>query len=276
MVPALYFGGALAQFGLAFGGFGMIFVWVFTLNADIASLWQFSGAVQTVGGYVDRSVETSFSEGGGQGSRGTPVYEIRFRFQHPDGARHNGVCYRTGWNPVPNQAVSVEFPQGEPEFARIVRTRRKPMGLFGLMPVVFPAIGFGMVAGGLVRGRKAHRMLREGRLAAGTLVAKEATNTRVNDQTVYELSFEFLDDQGEEHIASVKTHLTRKLEDDESELLLYDTARPTRAVLLDALPGSPRIDRNGRLRGQLRRGILSMFLPTVVVAGHTIAAIVLL
>ena len=62
MIPTLYVGWPLAQFGWAFGGVGLIFVWVFTLNADIASLWQFRGQLETVDGYVERVKETNFSE----------------------------------------------------------------------------------------------------------------------------------------------------------------------------------------------------------------------
>ena len=275
MIPAMYLGWPLAQFGWAFGGFGLVFVWVFTLNADVASLWQFSGSLETVDGYVERVTETNFSEGGGEHSKGTPVYEIHFRFEYPQGVQQQGVCYRTGWNPSPNEKVDVEFPRDKPETSRIVGTRRKPMGVFGLMPVIFPAIGFAMVIAGLVRGRRAHRLLGKGRLAAGTLVAKEATNTRVNNQTVYKLSFEFLDDRGERHTASARTHRSRKLEDNDSELLLYDENRPNQAVMMDNLPGSPRIDSQGYLRGQPRRAVLCMLLPVIVVVGHTIAAIML-
>lgn len=275
MIPTLYLGGLLAQFGWVFVGFGLIFVWAFTLNADIASLWQFSGQLETVNGYVEHVSETKISEGGGEHSKGTPVYEIHFRFEYPQGAQQQGVCYRTGWNPSPNEKVDVEFPKDKPDISRIVGTRRKPMGLFGLIPVIFPAIGFAMVMAGLVRGRKAHRLLRDGRLAAGALVAKEATNTRVNNQTVYRLSFEFQDDSGQRHTASARTHRPRTLEDNDSELLLYDENQPSKAVMMDNLPGSPRIDSQGYLRGRSRRAVLCMLLPVIVIVGHTIAAIIL-
>ncbi|MCI5137665.1 MAG: hypothetical protein D3922_04445 [Candidatus Electrothrix sp. AR1] len=56
----IFFGGFANQFGWIFFGFGMIFFWIFALNADVSFL-LFSGERVTVQGMVTDSRETSAS-----------------------------------------------------------------------------------------------------------------------------------------------------------------------------------------------------------------------
>ena len=147
IVPPLYFGGFAGPFGWFFFGFGMIFVWIFTLNASFADLWQFSGNVQIAKGAVVSSSATNFSVGGSSSSSsrnsGTPVYEITFEFKDLNDNDVTGTCYRTGWNPSPGQSVDVQFVASQPETARIVGTRTAVMEWWvGLFPIIFPLVGF--------------------------------------------------------------------------------------------------------------------------------------
>jgi len=275
LLPPLYFGGVFAQLGWFFFGFGMIFVWVFTRNADITYLWDFSGQLQTVDGFVINSEETNFSEGGTEHSKGTSVCRIRYRFVDKDGIEHRAECYKKGWNPQTSTHVIIEYREDRPEISRIQGTRRRPVGLIGLFLVIFPIIGAVLAATGLRRGRKAHSLLRFGHLTTGRLVEKSGTTTQINGQIVYKLTFEFTDDLGESHRVAAKTHETAKLEDEESERLLYDPYKPTYAVLIDNLPGSPAIDEHGYLCSRPSRAILSLLLPAISLIGHTITAVIL-
>ena len=65
---------------------------------------------------------------------------------------------------------------------------------------------------------------------------QEATNTKINKQTVYKLFFEFTANDGKTYQVVAKTHKTHRLLDEELEALVYDPANPSNAVVLDALP----------------------------------------
>ncbi len=270
--PSLYFGGIVAQMGWFFFGFGMVFVWIFVLNSDIAALWQFSGPIQTVDGSVTATHETSYSEGGDEDTDGTPIYEIAYRFTDETGVMHDGVCYRVGWGPSPGKPVKVEYPAGRPELSRIEHTRRKPFGWFVVFTLIFPVIGLCMAAPRLACGPRISRLLRWGRLGAGDLVDKAITPVTVNNCRVYKLTFEFTDIAGRIHRAATKTHEVERLEDDASELLLYDPMRPGRAVFLDNLPGRAQIDDHGYLIGLGMRGLAVLALPVVSVVAHAVVA----
>lgn len=262
-------GGFFTQFGCFFLGFGMIFVWAFTLNADLTGWYQFRGRLETAKGTVLHSEATSFSVGGSEHRKGTPVYANHYSFLGSDRIEYEGVSYQKGRGLQKDQTVEVEYPQGKPETSRIRGMRSSPMGLWGLMPVIFPLFGICFIIVGLRKGVRANRLLTIGQQAAGRLESKVATSTRINNRLVYKLTFEFTTPDGNTHEAIGKTHMPEKLEDEAEEPLLYDPLRPSYAVMLDALPGSPRIDEYGNIRaGSAGAALLCLVLPVVTVLGH--------
>ncbi len=267
----LLFGGFLNQFGWIFFGFGMVFVWGFALQADLTSWHLFRGRLETCEGTVTASKKTSFREGGSKRRRGTPVYANHYSFTDSAGAEHQGVSYKTGVRLNAGDKVTVEYLAARPEISRIKGMRRKPVGLWGLLVVLFPLVGACLVILGIRRGLRAGRLLRFGEQTTGRLKSKTPTNTKVNDQQVYKLVFDFEGCDGARYEASAKTHRPEKLEDEQDEPLLYDPMYPSRAVMLDALPGSPRIDQSGSIRAGSPLSVASCaFIPAATLIGHGI------
>jgi hypothetical protein len=83
--------------------------------------------------------------------------------------------------------------------------------------------------------------------ASRRLVDKQPTNTQINKQTVYKLTFEYTDESGATHRMTDKTHVTQLVEDEETERLFYDPRRPGHGKLVDLLPGRPIIADDGRI-----------------------------
>lgn len=268
----ILFGGFVSQFGWAFFGFGMVFFWIFALNADLLGWYFFSGELETAKGVVTRSEETRASEGGSEHSEGTPVYKNHYRFTYGEW-EYEGSSYATGRRKEAGKAVTIEFPRGDPERSRIRGMRTAVFGPMAALAAIFPAVGLCFIVAGLRKGRKAMRLLVHGKQGVGTLKSKEATGTQMNDQMVYKLTFEFVADDGRTYEAVAKTHQTHELEDDAEEPLLYDPIRPAYATMLDHLPGSPRIDANGSVQtDSAGRSLAVLFLPIISIAGHGIWA----
>ena len=119
---------------------------------------------------------------------------------------------------------------------------------------------------------KARRVLENGLLAYGNLVGKEATNTEVNDQTVYKLIFEFTAEDGRPYRAEHRTHRTEDLEDDDEEALVYDPRHPYDNVLVDGLPGRVSIAPDGSY--DTGRSVAKLLLlPGLVSIGNIIYAL---
>ncbi|MBE0536958.1 MAG: DUF3592 domain-containing protein [Phycisphaerae bacterium] len=259
----LLFGGFSGQFGWFFFGFGMIFVWLFTCSADLTGWYIFRGDLETAPGRITASRQTRMSV------NDNPVWEYAYTFTAPDGQTCEGTSCKTGGGDRANGKVQIEFPKGRPQTSRIHGMSRKPMGLFGLFPVLFPAVGLCFIASATAKGTKGIRLLRDGHPGAGRLIAKEPTNTKINDQTVYRLTFEFTSLDGRKYNASAKTHLPAILEDEPEEPLLYDPSDPACAVMLDDLPGAPRIDEYGQVRTAAPLAALkAVIIPAAAIIGH--------
>lgn len=254
---SLLFGGWLNQLGWGLVGFGGIFGWIFASNADVSSLIYFRGEVLSVAGTVTGVEKTNFSVGGGSRggrSRGNskPIYEVRYRYTPTADIPREGKSYfihsSMSTTPDVKPDVVVEYPADRPDISRIKGMRRKPFhGALALIAAV-PIIGLLMGLRGLQCGLVNCGLLRRGRPALGRLIHKRKTGASVNKQRVWALTFEYQDDNGQMNETVVKTHQKELLTDEASERLLYDPGHPSRAVLLDSLPGTPGLDGMGNIQ----------------------------
>jgi len=261
------FGGWESWFGWLFFGLGLIFFWIFTLNADVSFLTM-RGNLKSAEGVLSRSERTKASEGGTNRSKRTPIYANYYSFNY-DGKRFKGVSYATGGQLRSGAPVMVEFVAGNPTISRIKGMRRAAFGPGGLVAVIFPSIGLGFLLFGMKKGFKAARLLSDGVLAYGTLKSKTDTATQYNRKSVCKMVFDFPTEDGQIHQITTRTSEPEKLEDDKLEPLLYRRCRPSEAITLDDLPGSPQIDEMGRLKGGSIKGFFgALAFPALTLLGH--------
>lgn len=266
----LLFGGFVHQFGWIFFGFGMIFVWVFGMNTDPLARIAFFGELEKVPGRIYERTRTNASIGGNDHRKGRPIFRYRHAFTHQD-QNYTGESYSTSQLKSNGTEVTIEFPPGQPERSRIIGMRTAIFPDFVLFVFLFPIVGLCLVFFGFRAGWKASHLLKIGECTTGILVNKEATDTRINQQTVFKLTFEFQTNLGQTQQVSAKTHEPHKLEDNKSELLFYDPAFPAKATLLDHLPGAIEISQDGQIltAPSLFPGSL-LILPTLSIIGHSI------
>ena len=72
--------------------------------------------------------------------------------------------------------------------------------------------------------------------AEGKLLEAVPTNVLVNEQPVYNLTFEFMAGQKSTEKCSVRSHLIRNISNEHKEKLIYDPRKPSNAVIIDTLP----------------------------------------
>jgi len=259
---SLLLGGPLSFFGWVFFGFGMIFVLAFGLPENVAAIFWSLQPQQTATGIATDSRSTGASE------NRRKVYENRFSFTAADGRIHHGRSYATGTEVQAGDPVTVEYPAASPTHATIQGMRRTTFGPAVLLVTIFPGLGLIFVLFGIVQGSRACYLLANGRLAMGTKKSKERTNAQINRQYVYRMTFEFTGDDGQTYQASANTVDTSVLEDEAQEALVFDPQRPTRAVMLDSLPGSPEFDDTGNIQPKgLRAWLGAVVLPALVMTG---------
>lgn len=262
-------GGMVSQMGWIFLGFGLVFVWVFAVNVDFSGPLRLITRQVETRGQVTAVEDTGFSEGGDDNTPGTPIYRIVYRFAGPGGRTLEGASFSVGTGVQPGDLVRVEYAASNPETSRILGLRQAPIPLAGLFVLIFPLIGLVMVVFSLMEGIKAIQLLHGGVLAQATLLSAEPTSMSVNHRPVVRLTFDFTDADGGLHEIASRTTYPELLQDQQTETVLYDPRRPDYAVMLDSLPGAPRLTSDGSLEIDAPQSAYALIIvPALTVIGH--------
>lgn len=264
----LLLGGPYNFFGWLWLLFCTVFVWAFGAQTSLNGLHFLLRTTETASGMVTVIEGTHATE------NETPVYANYYTFRvEALETEFYGISYTTGQTFSLNQDVTVEYVSDNPSLSRLegARTGMFSPWVFCFLGL-FEAVGLGFVGIGLKAGLKANQLLSRGQPALGRLVAKTPTGTRINKQTVYKLTFEFTAADGQRYRAEACSHQPYDLEDEAQEELLYDPGQPSRAVLLDNLPGAPEIDQSGQVHlTRYQRPHLVFILPALVLMANAIA-----
>lgn len=200
------FGGPFSQIGWLFFGFGLIFFWVFVLQSEAVTWWKFTGQLATAPGIVTGMRDTRAYEGGSDNERGMPIYAIDYTFTPPGSDRPvNGTSYILGAGTASGMQVTVEYRPGHPQTSRIQGMRSAVFDWPIIFVTIFPAVGFALMIGRLLKGWRAINMMKYGLPAMGTLVSVETTGVEVNDRPVYRMNFRFTAANGQQYTAKLKT-----------------------------------------------------------------------
>ena len=247
-----------AQIGWAIFGFGMLFFWSFAGNVDLSFI-NFRNSSGRAVGKVTRVEETHASEGHQAIRANHYEYSVA-------GQPFEGKSYSLGSAPSPGEEVTVEYDEDHPQRSRIEGMRRGQFGAMVMIVTIFPAVGLVLLIPAMRIGRKRNRLLREGILTTGKCIDRRPTNVRINNQPLWEVVFEFFDRNGQRRECSARAVDTTRLEDEESEALLYDPNDPSQAYVIDEAPARPTFDLNGDMQGKLSRAIVLSILPGIVIA----------
>jgi Protein of unknown function (DUF3592) len=258
------FGGAFSQFGWLFLGFGMIFVWGFGSFADFGPLKVWSGPWRPAEGVITGSRALNMTVNDRR------VYGHTYLFVTPDGRQHAGESKATGGTLELGRAVAIEYRERDPSVSRIrgLGGGAVPLWVLGFI-LIFPGVGLGFLVPGLARGVKANHLLAQGQVGEATQKSMRPTNTRINNQMVYELTFEFVADNGGTYHVKTRTERPERLQDQRQEPVLYDRLSPACAVMRDGLPAEVRVGPSGQLESPpLRRVLAALAIPAITLIGH--------
>jgi hypothetical protein len=254
------------QAGWGVFGFGMIFVWVFTLNADLSFL-DFRGEHYKVLGKVTDVRSTGASENHQQ------IYAHHYEYSVA-GSSFNSTSYAKGNTLDSGTPVTVEYDPANPSKSRIEGMRRGQFSPAVLFVVIFPLVGLAILIPSTIWGRRRNHLLENGIFTTGKLLGRRPTNMTVNKRPVIELVFEFTTRDGRRCEATARTTNPQKLEDEAQEPLLYDPENPEKACLLDEAPARPKVEMNGQFAGRPTAALFALVIPTLVIVIHGMIALI--
>lgn len=260
---AIIFGGTLQQMGWAFGGFGMIFFWVFVMNSEARYLLAFDGEWVAADGIIN-NISTTNSE---VNDRVIFAYDFTYNVK---GRVLEGTSYGPSSREYEvNSPVAVEYKSRNPKRVRINKMSSSIFPLGVIFVCIFPIIGFSFVFIGLYYNLKALRMFVYGKFTKGTLLNKIPTNTQINNQTVFKYEFEF-EVAGQKHIAKCRTHQGWKVEDEEMEIILYEPNHPENSIVYDSVAAAPEINPRGELEPVKPFRLSMLILPLLAITVNAV------
>jgi hypothetical protein len=222
------FGGATFLIGFIFLAMGLLFVFIFGSLADFSSM-TFSDSTPTTSAIIKR-----ITDGAGT-VNDRPVLCYTYNY-YVGNKKYTGYSYSETALLEIGDTVEVQYKKEEPVKSRIPGMRLSAFPAWVLLIILpFVLIGAGFSGYNIYKGIQNIKILSVGKTGLGKLLYKNPTGTRINNRTVYELTFEFkVGDKSYQAIA--KSHTPEKLEDEHEEMLVYNPQFPEEAVMLDSLP----------------------------------------
>lgn len=165
------------------------------------------------------------------------IYKFDYTFTDKSGESICGHSYSTNSTLKPGDKVTIEYEADKSKYSVIKNMRSSEFPIWVMFLVlIFPTIGIGFLISNFIKAKKNLNILSNGILTTGKFISKIATTTKINNQTVYRVTFEFNDTQKIPRRAEVKTHHPYKLQDEAQEPVVYLPEQPENAVMLDVLP----------------------------------------
>jgi hypothetical protein len=231
----LLFGWRRTQWSLIVAGFLTLTLWSSAPNVDWG-LIGFDGPTDRYLGEVV-SMEPSGSPTREHGQH----YRVIFTYEH-DGRIESGTAFAGNHQLQEGYKVYVDVPRGHHEYAEVVGLGRPGMDHQTFFVLVVLALGvLGYVAATLVARRRVVRLVAHGRLAEGRLTSITSGWWHSPRDPVWKVHVVYEDAFGRGHGVVQPTLDLGSVAHGVPVSVVHDPDVPTRAVVLDVLPGEPRV-----------------------------------
>lgn len=240
----LFFGDKASQLGWFLVALGSVFFWTVAVNSEARLLFE------------ERNVEWASKPGIILAADSTAGFEGKqriWRYEHSfavEGHRFLGESFSVGKKFDALQTVHIRYDAANPANNYIIGLRRKAFSSRADWFLLVPLIGFLLLVLRVRHNLRIIRLLKIGDFTRGKLTHKYPTGETVKEggtvMPEFRYSFAF-EHNGEPYLAHCRTHETNKVEDEETEIILFDRYRPTFNLVFDAVPNIPHISESGHL-----------------------------
>jgi hypothetical protein len=252
-----------SQAGWALLAIGSIVIWTSVVKSEIRYWFQENtlqweekaGVILTAeeSGYVDNRI---------------PVWRYEYSFAIA-GKRYRGESYSVGKKFDFGQIAFIRYNPEQPTTNCIIGLRRSPYSWRMNLLLFIPALGLFLIIAPISYNRKAVRLLEIGDFIRGTLLSKELTKHSVRSggilKPVFRYRFQFVHG-GVIYLASCETFRSDQVEDEQSEIILYDKFNPSNNMVYDSVPNMPTIGGDGRMLPLDKEKSVYFFLPVFTIA----------
>ena len=218
--------------GFLFAIVGLTFVIFYSFKLNWKILLAGKNDFTSTTAYITGSDETQYT------TDENILFEYHYRYSVGGNNENMGSFLEFAGSYEVGQEIQIEYLKDSPDVSRIEGRDRRNFdqimflagigGILGSFLFLYPSIR---------KTRRERKILIAGRPAIGKLIHAEPTNMKVNEQTVYKLTYEYSTGSNKSQKFSVRSHMIRNLSEEHTENIVYDPGKPSRAVIVDTLPG---------------------------------------
>lgn len=259
----LLFGDFISQTGWALLAAGSVFFWTTAVNSEVKIKWQEHTVEWQEKAGVILAADSLDAQEGGQ-----HIWKYRHSFAL-EGRRFLGESYSVGKKFDAGQIAYIRYDASRPGVNNIIGLRRSPYSWRVNLLLLIPALGGVFVLYPLRQNLRFLRLLKIGDFARGRLVEKNTTGRSLrrggSEHPVLKYRFEF-QHNGALFNATCQTSHTNLVEDESTEIILFDRYHPIRNLVFDAVPNAPVISEDGKLKKSPPERCWVLFFPAFTVA----------
>lgn len=226
------FGRSSFTIGFLFTLIGLAFVLFFSFQLNWKIILAGKNDLIQSQAYITGFSETPYSV------NDNSLSEYRYRYFVEGENPHSGLFLEYAGSYQTGQQIQIEYLKKFPEVSRISgKDRRNYDRIMFFAGVGGLLVGFFFLYPSCRKTRRERKIIMTGLPAKGKLILAEPTNLEVNEQTVYKLTYEYPCGTNKSQKFSVRSHMIRNFSEEHFENLIYDPRKPSRAVIIDTLPG---------------------------------------
>ncbi len=258
----MLFGDMASQVGWLLFAAGSVFFWTIAVHSEARLLFE-----ERQIDWVDKAGVVLAADTTNAIEDGLRVWKYRHSVS-VEGQRHLGESYSVGKKFDNGQIVYIRYDAANPDHNFIIGLRRNEFSSKADWFLIIPVFGLLLLLLPLKRNLRFIRLLKIGDFTRGKLVNKYLTGESIRKggtvMPEFRYSFEFEHD-GIKYLANCRTHETNKVEDEETEIILFDRYKPHYNLVYDAVPNVPIINEEGHLVPLGGLKALVLFLPVFTI-----------
>lgn len=172
-------------------------------------------------------------------SDGSYIYIVNYEYS-ANGKTFNGRVYCDESYIEYKSMLDIHFSSLNPSLSYAKGCNITMLGILNYFMLLFLVVGMFIIGTGIKRVGKNIYLLERGKAVKGTITDMSPSGTQINNIPEFIIHFQYETDSGRTYTSAYKTLDPDDFEVGQSCIVLYNTNKPTKAILFEAIPESIR------------------------------------
>lgn len=252
-----------SQSGWALIAIGSIVFWTTIIRSEVKYWFEDHSLI-----WEEKAGVILESDATGSTENKVPIWSYKHSF-NLNREIYKGLSYSVGKKFDSGQIAFIRYDSENPLTNYIIGMRRSQFSWRVNLLLLIPLLGVILLVGPIRHNLKVLKLLEIGDFTRGKLVSKEITKHSVKkggiDRPVFKYHFEFKHNDAI-YQSACRTHRIDSVEDEETEIVLFDKYNPSFNLVYDSILHAPEINAEGNMMQVSSNKATFLFLPTFTLA----------